>query len=131
LPAVASDANAIKNAIHHKVMVEFEYTEAFMGYFEMRKEDLLQPGTLLHFPVTARALESLPAENYTFGGSQGEAGMDYSTCGCRQFTKNYSIRFIFKSHFLRSVFLFDIFCIALNIVCLQVVFSQSFNIIIN
>ncbi|MFT4644348.1 MAG: hypothetical protein ACI8ZX_000749 [Planctomycetota bacterium] len=50
-------------------MVEFAYTGAFIGYFEMRKEDLLQAGTLLHFPVPGTALESVPAENYTFGGS--------------------------------------------------------------
>lgn len=83
LPAVAANASAIKNAIHHERMVEFAYTGAFIGFFEMRKENLLQAGTLLHFPVPGSALESIPAENYTFGGSQGEAGIDYSTSGWR------------------------------------------------
>jgi hypothetical protein len=83
LPAVALNANAIKNAIHHEVMVEFEYTEKFIGYFEMRKENLLQLGTLLHFPFPGTALVSEPVENYTFGGSQCDASMDYSTRGWR------------------------------------------------
>ena len=83
LPDVASDAAAVKSAIHHERMVEFAYTGAFIGFFEMRKEDLLQAGTLLHFPVPGTALESIPSDNYTFGGAQGAAGTDYSTGGWR------------------------------------------------
>ncbi len=83
LPVVAATTAAIKSAIHHERMVEFAYTGAFIGFFEMRKENLLQAGTLLHFPVPGTALESIPADNYTFGGSQGVAGTDYSTSGWR------------------------------------------------
>ena len=83
LPEVASEASAIKDAIHHERMVEFAYTGAFLGFFEMRKENLLQAGTLLHFPVPGTALESIPAPYYTFGGDQGTAGTDYSTGGWR------------------------------------------------
>lgn len=83
LPDVAADATAINNAIHHERMVEFAYTGSGLTFFEMRKEDLLQAGTLLHFPVPGTALESIPADYYTFGGTEGVAGTDYSASGWR------------------------------------------------
>lgn len=83
LPPVAADAQAIKDAIHYERMVEFAYTAPFIGFTEMRKEDLLQAGTLLHFPVPGTALESIPADYYTLGGTEGVAGEDYSTGGWR------------------------------------------------
>ena len=47
------------------------------------QENLLQKGTLLHFPVPGKSLESIPAPLYTFGGTQGLAGEDYSNIGWR------------------------------------------------
>jgi hypothetical protein len=64
-------------------MVEFAYTGMGIAFFEMRKENLLQKGTLLHFPIPGKALQSIPATNYTFGGTQGVAGEDYSNVGWR------------------------------------------------
>lgn len=83
LPPVATDLAAIKDAIHYERMIEFQYTAPYIGFCEMRKEDLLQPGTLLHFPVPGKALEAIPAENYTFGGTTGVPGEDYSIGGWR------------------------------------------------
>lgn len=83
LPEVAADADAIAEAIHHERIVEFAYTGTGLSFFEMRKEDLLQSGTLLHFPIPGTAIESIPAEYYTFGGAEGEGGKDYSTGGWR------------------------------------------------
>jgi len=83
LPLVAETLDAVKDAIHYERMVEFAYTSPYIGFCEMRKEDLLQAGTLLHFPVPGKALEAIPADNYTFGGTQGVAGEDYSTGGWR------------------------------------------------
>lgn len=83
LTPVAPLAQDIADAIHYERMVEFAYTSPFLGFFEMRKEDLLQAGTLLHFPVPGKALESIPAEYYTLGGSEGTPGEDYSTGGWR------------------------------------------------
>ena len=83
LPNVAADLTAVKNAIHHERMVEFSFTGMGLGFFEMRKENLLQAGTLLHFPVPGQALESIPADGYTFGGTAGVAGEDYSSGGWR------------------------------------------------
>lgn len=83
LAPVAADLAAVKAAIHYERMVEFAYTGMGNEFFEMRKEDLLQKGTLLHFPIPGKALESIPAENYTYGGTTGVAGEDYSNGGWR------------------------------------------------
>ena len=83
LPPVAADAQEIRDAIHYERSVEFAYTAPFLGFCEMRKENLLQAGTLLHFPVPGTALESIPADYYTLGGTEGVAGEDYSTGGWR------------------------------------------------
>ena len=83
LAPVAADLQAVKDAIHYERMIEFSHTAPYIGFTEMRKENLLQPGTLLHFPVPGKALEAIPAENYTFGGTTGVPGEDYSTGGWR------------------------------------------------
>lgn len=83
LAPVAANLAAIKSAIHYERMVEFAYTGFGIGFFEMRKENLLQKGTLLHFPTPGKALEAIPAANYTYGGSDGVAGEDYSNTGWR------------------------------------------------
>ncbi len=83
LPPIEVDAERIYQAIHYERMVEFAYTTFGIGFFEMRKEDLLQNGTLLHFPIPGAALEVIPMEYYTFGGDQGKPGEDYSIGGWR------------------------------------------------
>lgn len=81
LPPVSPNLEEIKKAIHHERFVEFAYTGVGLTFFEMRKENLLQKGTLLHFPVPGAALESIPAPYYTFGGDQGVPGEDVSNGG--------------------------------------------------
>lgn len=83
LAPVAANATDVYDAIHYERLVEFSYTGIGLGFFEMRKEDLLQKGTLLHFPVPGKALEAIPEDNYTYGGTMGVAGEDYSTGGWR------------------------------------------------
>lgn len=83
LPPVAAVLADVKYAIFYERMVEFAYTAPFIGFCEMRKENLLQPGTLLHFPVPGKALEAIPADYYTLGGTEGVAGEDYSNSGWR------------------------------------------------
>ena len=83
LPDVAVDLDAVKDAIFYERMVEFSWTSMGLGFFEMRKEDLLQKGTPLHFPVPGKALEAIPETNYTYGGTEGVAGEDYSNGGWR------------------------------------------------
>lgn len=83
LPPVEANADDVAYAIHYERLVEFAYTGMSLSFFEMRKEDLLQKGTPLHFPVPGKALESIPEDNYTYGGNQGVAGEDYSNGGWR------------------------------------------------
>ncbi len=83
LPNVAAVSQDVLDAIHYERMVEFSFTAPGIGFYEMRKENLLQKGTLLHFPVPGTALEAIPADNYTFGGTEGVAGEDYSNTGWR------------------------------------------------
>lgn len=83
LPPVDANADDIAYAIHYERLVEFAYTGMSLSFFEMRKEDLLQKGTPLHFPVPGKALEAIPEDNYTYGGNQGVAGEDYSNGGWR------------------------------------------------
>lgn len=83
LPPVSADAQEVYDAIHYERMVEFAYTGMGLPFFEMRKEDLLQKGTLLHFPVPGKALDAIPEAYYTFGGTSGVAGEDYSNGGWR------------------------------------------------
>jgi hypothetical protein len=70
LPAVATEAEA-RDAVHHERMVELINTSYGLEFFEMRKNDLLQAGTLLQLPLPAKVLELLGYEKpyYTFGGS--------------------------------------------------------------
>jgi len=83
LPNVSADIDEVKSAIFYERMVEFAFTTMGIGFFEMRKEDLLQKGTMLHFPTPGKALETIPAPNYTYGGTEGVPGEDYSTGGWR------------------------------------------------
>ena len=83
LPNIGTTPEEIAEAIHYERVVEFPFTSYGLNFFEMRKENLLQAGTMLHFPVPGTALAAIPAEYYTFGGTSGEAGVDYSTGGWR------------------------------------------------
>lgn len=83
LPLIAETAAAVKAAIHYERMIELPISSVGISFFEMRKEDLLQKGTPLHFPIPGKALESIPAPNYTYGGTTGVPGIDYSTGGWR------------------------------------------------
>ena len=40
-----------------------------IGYFDMRRRDRLQSGTIMHFPVPATELEIIQVPVYTIGGT--------------------------------------------------------------
>jgi len=83
LPPVAPIVDDVYAAIHYERMVEFAYTGMGISFFEMRKENLLQKGTLLHFPIPGKSLDAIPEPYYTYGGTEGVAGEDYSNGGWR------------------------------------------------
>lgn len=82
-PVGAVLANVLQ-AIHHERNVEMFITGCGLQFFEMRKRNLLQKGTPLHYPLPAQTLETfgetLPF--YTFGGGTGD-GINSSNTGWR------------------------------------------------
>lgn len=83
LPAIGATASEIEDAIHYERIIELMNSGMGLAFFEMRGKDLLQTGTPLHFPVPGEVLQSGGYEIYTFGGTTGEPGEDYSTGGWR------------------------------------------------
>jgi len=81
LPELSADAAAIADAIHYERMVELQLTGMGIQFFQMRKEDLLQAGTMLHFPIPGSQLDVMQMDYYTFGAGTGVAGEDYSAGG--------------------------------------------------
>jgi hypothetical protein len=81
LPPVPADAESIQAAIHHERMVEMMSSGFGIQFFQMRKEDKLQAGSSLHYPVPGSQLEIILMRYYTFGDTTGISGIDYSTGG--------------------------------------------------
>ncbi|MCY1526522.1 hypothetical protein D9M68_615500 [compost metagenome] len=83
-PVAAVKADLI-NAIHHERNVEMFTTGCGIQFFEMRKLNLLQKGTPLHFPLPAKILETFgaPLPFYTFGTVGKADGINTSNGGWR------------------------------------------------
>lgn len=81
LPNVSATASEIDKAIHYERMIEIPFSAMGLTFWDMRGRDMLQSGTLLHFPIPGAALESIPEEYYTYGGSEGDPGKDISSGG--------------------------------------------------
>lgn len=81
LPPLPADAGQISAAIHYERMVELMLSGMGIQFFEMRKENLLQAGTALHWPIPGSQLEVMQMDYYTFGPGIGVAGEDYSNGG--------------------------------------------------
>jgi hypothetical protein len=81
---VAATLAAVEQAILHERQVEMYVTGMGLQHFAMRKLNLLQKGTLLHWPLPAKTLETfretLPF--YTYGGGSGD-GINSSNVGWR------------------------------------------------
>jgi hypothetical protein len=52
-----------------------------VGYFDMRRRDMLQKGSLLDWPLPAEELQVLELTNYTFGGEDNADGIHTSNGG--------------------------------------------------
>ncbi|MBD3616386.1 MAG: hypothetical protein HUJ22_07420 [Gracilimonas sp.] len=83
-PVLATEEEIWK-AIHHERLVEQFNTGVGLEFFQMRKYDKLQEGTLLHFPIPASTLEVLGMTKpfYTFGGVDNADGQGTSSGGWR------------------------------------------------
>jgi len=76
LQAVADDdAEAIEQAIIYERTIELPLTGMGIEYFDMRRTDRLQDGSLLHFPIPAQQLEITSDTFYTFGGISPQYGV--------------------------------------------------------
>lgn len=82
---VAAVAADVIKAIHHERHVEMYTTGMGLQFFEMRKLNLLQKGTPLHFPIPAKTQQTmgLSVPFYTFGTVDKADGTNTSNGGWR------------------------------------------------
>ncbi len=71
----------IIQTIFYERDIELIMTGFGIAFFDMRRRDMLQKGTLLHFPVPAKELMLLQKEVYTFGGINNADGINTSNGG--------------------------------------------------
>lgn len=85
MPDVAAVSADLVKAIHHERHVEMYTTGMGLQFFEMRKLNLLQKGTPLHFPIPAKTQETmgLSVPFYTFGTVAAADGNNTSNGGWR------------------------------------------------
>lgn len=83
MPNVGADLDELIQAIHHERFVECYVTGLGLQFMEMRKLDLLQTGTPLHYPIPGSTLELFgeSAPFYTFGTVARADGIGTSNGG--------------------------------------------------
>jgi hypothetical protein len=84
LPTIGATATEIDDAIYRERLVELFCSGLGIEFCTLRKKDLLQEGSFLHFPIPGQQLEVNNMDNYTFGPETGRPGIDYSTGGWNQ-----------------------------------------------
>jgi hypothetical protein len=78
LPDVAPTEDDLRAALHYEYAIEIDGAGGtFVPFTFMRRNDLLQGGTLTQFPVPQVQLDLIGEETYTFGGKDyaGEKGI--------------------------------------------------------
>lgn len=75
LAPVGIDEEEIEKAIAYERTIELALTGMGIEYFDMRRNGLLQDGSLLHFPIPAQQLEIYQKPFYTFGGINPQFGV--------------------------------------------------------
>ncbi len=71
----------VLKAIFYEREIELIATGTGISFFDMRRRDMLQKGTPLHFPVPASELDILGLPLYTFGGVENADGINTSAGG--------------------------------------------------
>jgi hypothetical protein len=77
----SATADQILNAIFYERSIELFLTGVGLEFFDMRRRDMLQTGTLLHFPIPGQQLEVLQIPQYSFGGVSNADGLNTSNGG--------------------------------------------------
>ena len=66
------------DAIYYERDIELFSHSLGTGFFDMRRRNYLQPGTLLHFPIPGKELETLGEPYYSLGSGKGTPGVDFA-----------------------------------------------------
>ncbi len=83
LPPLASGATTkeVLDAIFYERDIELMLTGTGLSFFDMRRRNMLQTGTPLHFPVPGKELQIMGLDIYTFGGADHADGINTSNGG--------------------------------------------------
>lgn len=81
MPDVASTSADVLKAIFYERFTELMNNGYLISYCDTRRNDDLQYGTPLHFPVPGKELLALGLELYTFGGIENADGVNTSNGG--------------------------------------------------
>ncbi len=76
-----SSKEKVLEAIFYERDIELIQTGFGIAFFDMRRRDMLQPGTMLHFPIPAKELMVMQMPLYTFGGIANADGVNTSNGG--------------------------------------------------
>ncbi|MEN8224558.1 MAG: hypothetical protein ABFS05_04285, partial [Bacteroidota bacterium] len=71
----------VLDAIFYERDIELIGAGYGVGYFDMRRRDMLQKGSLLNWPLPAQELLVMQLPNYTFGGEANADGINTSNGG--------------------------------------------------
>ena len=71
----------LMDALFYERDIDLIQTGFGIAFFDMRRRDMLQIGTMLHFPIPAKELMVLGMPEYTFGGVSNADGINVSNGG--------------------------------------------------
>ncbi len=93
----ASDQEVL-DAIFYERAIELYLSGSGLPFFDMRRQDLLQCGTPLHFPIPGQQLDVMLMPRYTFGGVDNADGINTAKdgwwCNSKGSTPGQGNRFI-------------------------------------
>ncbi|OYT12517.1 MAG: hypothetical protein B6I19_09675 [Bacteroidetes bacterium 4572_114] len=69
------------DAIFYERDIELIQTGFGLAFFDMRRRDMLQYGTMLNFPIPGKDLMTMELPSYTFGGEANADGINTSNGG--------------------------------------------------
>lgn len=83
LPDLATDISLeeLLEVIFYERDIELIQTGFGNAFFDMRRRDMLQEGTMLHFPIPGKELDVMEMERYSFGGVTSADGVNTSNGG--------------------------------------------------
>lgn len=71
----------VLDAIFYERDIELIQTGFGLAFYDMRRRDMLQYGTMLHFPIPAKEMMVMELPAYTFGGEANADGINTSNGG--------------------------------------------------